>query len=94
MFGLKLLQNNLSNFHPLEVVCRGSETQLQVGENLNNLIYRFKGYIRTRSIRINLHASKLKLGNSSFLMLYLAVYFMCLGMRRCIQRYMTINQGR
>ena len=23
------------NFHPLEVVCRGSDTQLQVGENLN-----------------------------------------------------------
>ena len=25
------------NFHPLEVVDRGSETQLQVGENLNKL---------------------------------------------------------
>ena len=25
----------MSNFHPLEVVGRGSETQLQVGENLN-----------------------------------------------------------
>ena len=25
---------NTSNFHPLEVVDRGSETQLQVGENL------------------------------------------------------------
>ena len=24
---------NMSNFHPLEVVGRGSETQLQVGEN-------------------------------------------------------------
>ena len=24
---------NISNFHPLEVVGRGSETQLQVGEN-------------------------------------------------------------
>ena len=30
MFGLKLN----SNFHPLEVVDRGSETQLQVGENV------------------------------------------------------------
>ena len=30
-------------FHSLEVVGRGSETQLQVGENLNYLIYRFKG---------------------------------------------------
>ena len=28
----------MSNFHPLEVVARGSETQLQVGENLNDLI--------------------------------------------------------
>ena len=26
---------NMSNFRPLEVVGRGSETQLQVGENLN-----------------------------------------------------------
>ena len=26
---------NKSNFHPLEVMGRGSETQLQVGENLN-----------------------------------------------------------
>ena len=31
------------NFHPLEVVDRGSETQLEVGENLNNLIQRVKG---------------------------------------------------
>ena len=38
MFGLKL---NKCNFHPLEVVGRGSETQLQVGENLKYLIYRF-----------------------------------------------------
>ena len=28
---------NMSNFHQLEVVDRGSETQLQVGENLNNI---------------------------------------------------------
>ena len=28
IFGLKI-----ANFHPFEVVCRGSETQLQVGEN-------------------------------------------------------------
>ena len=31
MLGLKL--NKYNNFHPLEVVDRGSETQLQVGEN-------------------------------------------------------------
>ena len=27
----------MHNFHPLEAVDRGSETQLQVGENLNKL---------------------------------------------------------
>ena len=32
MLRLKL---NKNNFHPLEVVDRGSETQLQGGENLN-----------------------------------------------------------
>ena len=26
---------NMSNFYPLEVVGRGSETQIQVGKNLN-----------------------------------------------------------
>ena len=31
-FDLKL-NKYMSNFHPLEVVCRGSETQFQVGEN-------------------------------------------------------------
>ena len=35
MFGLKLYKYV---FYPLEVVGRGSETQLQVGENLNYLI--------------------------------------------------------
>ena len=29
------LNTYTSNFHPLEVVSRGSETQLQVGENFN-----------------------------------------------------------
>ena len=29
---------NMSHFHPLEVVGRGSETQLQVGDNLNYLV--------------------------------------------------------
>ena len=33
----------MSYFHPLEVVDRGSETQLQVGENLNYSIKRIKG---------------------------------------------------
>ena len=30
-------QTNTSNFHPLEVVGRGSETQLQVGENFKKI---------------------------------------------------------
>ena len=34
MFGIKLKIIIMRNFHPLEVVGRGSETQLQVGENL------------------------------------------------------------
>ena len=33
----------MHNFHPLEVVGRGSETQLQVGENLNMLKAHTKG---------------------------------------------------
>ena len=33
---------NMCIFHQLEVVCRGSETQLQVGEHLNYLIERLK----------------------------------------------------
>ena len=38
MFGLKLnMLTNMSNFHPLEVMGRGSETQLQVGENVNEI---------------------------------------------------------
>ena len=28
----------MSNFHPLEVVARGSETQLQRGENVNVIV--------------------------------------------------------
>ena len=41
MFGLKL--DKMSNFQPLQVVDRSSETQLQVGENLKKLLYRCKG---------------------------------------------------
>ena len=33
----------MSNFHSLEVVGRGSETQLQVGENFIKLIQQDKG---------------------------------------------------
>ena len=42
MFCLKI--KIMSNFRPLEVVGRGSETQLQVGGNLNDLFERFVGY--------------------------------------------------
>ena len=35
MFGHKLNKIYMSNFHPLEVVGRGSETQLQVDEKIN-----------------------------------------------------------
>ena len=35
MFGLQL--TNMSTFHPFEVVGLCSETQLQVGENLNKI---------------------------------------------------------
>ena len=34
---------NLNNFHHLEAVDRVSETQLQVGENFNSIIWRLKG---------------------------------------------------
>ena len=37
----------MGNFYPLEVLARGSETQLQMGENLYYLIYRFKGYFES-----------------------------------------------
>ena len=36
----------MSNFQPLEVVGRDSETQLQVGENFEYSILRFKDYFR------------------------------------------------
>ena len=37
--------SNLNNFHSLEVVDRVSETQLQVGENSNRIIWRLKGVV-------------------------------------------------
>ena len=33
----QIKQNNISDFHPLKVVGRGSETQLQVGDKLIKL---------------------------------------------------------
>ena len=33
----------MSSFHPLEVVGRGSETQIQVGENLKNISWHVQG---------------------------------------------------
>ena len=40
---LDLTCTNMRTFHPLEVVGRGSETQLQVGRKFNYLFQRFKG---------------------------------------------------
>ena len=38
MFGLKLNKyNSIRNFHRIEVVCSGSETQLQVGDSFNKI---------------------------------------------------------
>ena len=37
MFGLKLKKFKVNDFHPLEVVARGSEAQFQVGGNLNKV---------------------------------------------------------
>ena len=39
---------NMCNFHPLEVVGRGSDTQLQVGENLNKVTQRAEACICLR----------------------------------------------
>ena len=38
-----MILSNLNNFHSLEVVDRVSETQLQVGENSDSIIWRLKG---------------------------------------------------
>ena len=38
-----LVSINTSNFHPLEVVGRGSGTQLQVGETINNVTWWVQG---------------------------------------------------
>ena len=34
---LSQIKHNNNNFHPLEVVGRGSETQFRVGENINKI---------------------------------------------------------
>ena len=44
MFGLKINKYEyFSNFHRLEVVGRGSETQLQVGEDVYKITQLLKG---------------------------------------------------
>ena len=42
----------MHNFHSLEVVVRGRETQLQVGENLNKLTHQAKGKPFQRGDRV------------------------------------------
>ena len=41
--GLTPILTNLNNFYSLEVVDHVSETQLQVGENSNYILWRLKG---------------------------------------------------
>ena len=57
---LTAILSNLNNFHSLEVVDRVSETQLQVGENLNRIILRLKGLTRTNVTEVigrqNIHS--------------------------------------
>ena len=43
----------MSNFQPLEVVGRGSETQLQVVENLNKLRIRVNVFLKKYNINRN-----------------------------------------
>ena len=43
MFGHKY-KTNMSNYHPVEIVGRDRETQLQVGENFNSITYRVKSF--------------------------------------------------
>ena len=49
MLGLKY-QTNISNLHPLEVVGRGSDAQLQVGENLNSSISLFNSWMLGKDV--------------------------------------------
>ena len=42
----------MSNFQPLEVVGRGSETQFQVVENLNILTYRINNVNNSLTLKI------------------------------------------
>ena len=53
----------MSNFQPLKIVCRGSEIKLQMGENFNYLISRFKGKFATnfKSSSFTYRAYKLKI---------------------------------
>ena len=48
----------MDNFQPLEVVGRGSDSQLQVAENLNDLIERINVSIVTLQLRLFLFEQK------------------------------------
>ena len=56
-FAIFWSQIKQSNFHPLEVVGRGSETQLQVGENFNKISRWLKGQV-TLHILVTLQRQK------------------------------------
>ena len=45
----------MSNFHPREVVSRGSETQLQGGENYNNQLSGKNGNVESTSHTVAQH---------------------------------------
>ena len=47
----------MRNFQPLEVVGRGSETQLQVAENLNKLTQQYKILCEPIAIYVGYHGS-------------------------------------
>ena len=50
---------NASNFHPFEVVGRGSDTQLQVGENLNNITLQIYTDLAAKRLTANRPVSRL-----------------------------------
>ena len=52
---LTSILSNLNNFHSLEVMDRVSETQLQVGENSNWIIWRLKGQLKKQIIQYDKH---------------------------------------
>ena len=59
----------MSNFHPLEVVDRGSETQLQVGENVNLLFSALRINVRDFHLRSEIGVLQCEAPVTAFLLL-------------------------